>query len=154
MHSIDADVADINAHVEDLPSIGPDSKFVLPAEGLRGRLELSWGEGTSRGLACDLASPGYTAMRDAFTTVTGGCEPMAITGTLPCIRDLQDAGFDVQTLGFGLLKTYHANDEYGLLSDFADGFRVLARVIANMDSQAQPEAAPASKRARTGHAAA
>ena len=144
MRASDADVADNNAHVDQLPTIGPDSKFVLEAEGLRGHLELTWGEGTSRGIACDLSSPGYAAMRDAFTEVTGSCKPMAITGTLPCIADLQDAGFDVQTLGFGLMKTYHALNECGNLSDFAAGFRVLAKVIENMD--AQPEQ-PTTKRA-------
>lgn len=147
MRAVEADVADINANIETaLPTLGPASRFALPDEGLRGRLSLTWGEGTSRGLACDLSSPGYAAMRDAFVAVTGECEPMAITGTLPCIRDLQDAGFDVQTLGFGLMRTYHANNEFGLLSDFRDGFRVLARMIVNMDAQRQE---PASKRART-----
>jgi acetylornithine deacetylase len=156
MRAIDADVADINAHIEALPTLGPDSRFVLPDEGLRGRVELTWAEGTSRGLACNLESPGYAAMRDAFVTVTGECDPMAITGTLPCVADLPDAGFDVQTLGFGLMKTYHANNEYGMLPDFADGFRVLARIVHNMDTDAQagkPATAvggsPASKRART-----
>jgi acetylornithine deacetylase len=111
--SVEDDVADINEHIEDLATLGPDSRFVLPDEGLRGRLALSWGAGTSRGLACDLASPGYAAMRDAFVAVTGECEPMAITGTLPCIRDLQDAGFDVQTLGFGLMRTCVARRRRG-----------------------------------------
>jgi acetylornithine deacetylase len=99
MRAIDADVADINANVDKLPTIGPDSRFVLEAEGLRGQLQLTWGSGTSRGLACDLSSPGYAAMRDAFVDITGSCKPMAITGTLPCIADLKDAHFDVQTLG-------------------------------------------------------
>ena len=81
-------------------------------------------------MACNLASPGYAALKDAFIAVTGKCEPMAITGSLPCIRDLQDAGFDVQTVGFGLMKVYHANDEFGLLSDFKTGFKVLARVVS------------------------
>lgn len=118
------------------------------AEGLRGQLELTWGEGMSRGVACNLSSPGYAAMRDAFQEVTGSCKPMAITGTLPCIADLQDAGFDVQTLGFGLMKTYHALNECAKLSDMATGFRVLAQIIANMDGQPQPEAQPSTKRAK------
>jgi len=33
----------------------------------------------------------------------------------------QDEGYDVQTLGFGKMSTYHANNEYCLLSDFAKG---------------------------------
>lgn len=42
---------------------------------------------------------GFKALCDAFTAVVGDCKPFSITGSLPCIRDLQDAGFDVQTLG-------------------------------------------------------
>lgn len=61
---------------------------------------------------------------------------MAITGSLPCIKDLQDCGFDVQTLGFGLLKAYHANDEYALLGDFAIGYKVLEGIVENMNSAA------------------
>lgn len=142
------------------------------AEGLRGHLELVWGEGMSRGVACNLSSPGYAAMRDAFEKVSGSCKPMAITGTLPCacprygccsslaltraphsyaaagIADLQDAGFDVQTLGFGLMRTYHALNECAKLSDMATGFRVLAQIIANMDGQPQPETQPSTKRAK------
>lgn len=42
--------------------------------------------------------------------MTGDCKPYSITGSLPCIRDLQEAGFDVQTLGFGKLAAYHSNN--------------------------------------------
>jgi acetylornithine deacetylase len=47
---------------------------------------------------------------EAFSAVTGDCKPYSITGSLPCIRDLQEAGFDVQTLGFGKLAAYHSNN--------------------------------------------
>lgn len=73
---------------------------------------------------------GFKALVEAFTEVTGSCAPYSITGSLPCIRELQEAGFDVQTLGFGKLAAYHANDEYGLMSDFEKGFRVLASLLA------------------------
>jgi acetylornithine deacetylase len=68
---------------------------------------------------------GFKALVEAFTEVAGDCKPYSITGSLPCIRDLQEAGFDVQTMGFGKLAAYHANNEYGFLSDFKKGFRVL-----------------------------
>lgn len=73
---------------------------------------------------------GFKALVDAFTEVLGDCKPYSITGSLPCIRDLQDAGFDVQTLGFGKLAAYHANNEYAFLSDFRKGFKVLAILIS------------------------
>jgi len=53
---------------------------------------------------------GFKALCDAFTAVTGDCKPFSITGSLPCIRDLQEAGFDVQTMGFGKLAAYHSNN--------------------------------------------
>jgi acetylornithine deacetylase len=53
-------VDDINANLETLPSScrGPCSKYVLPDEGLRGRLQLEFFDSTSRGIACSLDSPG------------------------------------------------------------------------------------------------
>ena len=54
-----------------------------------------------------------------------------------CMQDLQDEGYDVQTTGFGLMKTYqHANNEYAYLSDYRDGFNILTRLIERMDAAA------------------
>jgi hypothetical protein len=40
---------------------------------------------------------GYHALVAAFSEVLGKpCEPFSITGSLPCIRELQEEGFDVQ----------------------------------------------------------
>ena len=36
-------------------------------------------------------------------------------------------------IGFGLMKTYHADNEYCLLSDQAKGFRILRGVIERME---------------------
>ncbi len=65
----------------------------------------------------------------AFEEVYGAAKPYSITGSLPCIRELQEAGYDVQTMGFGKLATYHAVNEYCLLSDFRKGLRTLAALI-------------------------
>jgi len=35
--------------------------------------------------------------------------------------------------GFGLMKTYHADNEFCLLSDMANGFRILRGVIAQLE---------------------
>ena len=48
---------------------------------------------------------------------------------------MEQAGFDVHTLGFGLMKTYHANDEYASLADFALGHKVLAQTLLNLNSK-------------------
>ena len=42
----------------------------------------------------------------------------------------------MQTTGFGLMKTYHANNEYAYLSDYRDGFNILTRLIKRMDAAA------------------
>ena len=45
MAAVDGYVADLNANLGALPTRGPMSKYALPAEGLSGRLELTWGDG-------------------------------------------------------------------------------------------------------------
>lgn len=72
---------------------------------LVGALALLWQQ--IGGCSCPA---GFKALCEAFTSVTGDCKPYSITGSLPCIRDLQEAGFDVQTLGFGKLAAYHSNN--------------------------------------------
>ena len=78
---------------------------------------------------------GYRALVAAFEAVTGSCAPYSITGSLPCIRDLQDAGFDVQTMGFGKLSAYHANNEFALLPDLKKGFKVMATLAAKYEKK-------------------
>lgn len=131
MARVQSYVTDINADLGQLPTRGPASKYELPEEGLKGRLVLKFHEAIGKGVACNLESPGYHAMAAAFEEVYGSCKPYAITGSLPCIRDLQDAGFDVQTIGFGKLSTYHALNEYCLLSDFVKGMRTLCAIVRN-----------------------
>jgi acetylornithine deacetylase len=54
------------------------------------------------GLACDLDSIGFKALRNATEKIIGFCKPLADTGTLPLVADLKSAGYDVQTIGYGL----------------------------------------------------
>lgn len=35
----------------------------------------------------------------------------------------------MQTMGFGKLAAYHANNEYALLSDFKKGFQILVTLL-------------------------
>eukprot|EP00775_Hariotina_reticulata_P001518 gene1518-1855_t len=134
-YDVDEVIAKVRSYVDDMNANpnglvtgnrGPCSLYKLPEEGLEGRLELKFFDHVGKGVACDLESNGFKALVDAFNEVTGDCKPYSITGSLPCIRDLQEAGFDVQTLGFGKLAAYHSNNEYGLLSDFKKGYKVLA----------------------------
>ncbi|KAF8096766.1 hypothetical protein N665_0301s0014 [Sinapis alba] len=125
-------VDDINSNIEKLATRGPVSKYVLPEENLRGRLTLSFDE-ASAGVACNLDSRGFHVLCKATEEVVGHVKPYSITGTLPLIRDLKDEGFDVQTSGYGLMATYHAKNEYCLLTDMCQGFDVFVRIISQLE---------------------
>ncbi|XP_024377882.1 acetylornithine deacetylase [Physcomitrium patens] len=126
-------VEDINANIEDLDSRGPVSKYNILELGIRGRLSLEFGEAALSGVACNLDSPGFHALCKATEEIVGYVKPYSITGSLPCIRELQDEGYDVQTIGYGLMKTYHAQNEYCLLSDMQQGFAVLTNMISQLE---------------------
>ncbi|CAD6249886.1 unnamed protein product [Miscanthus lutarioriparius] len=130
-------VEDINERLETiLDTCGPVSKYILPDENLRGRLEITFDGDVMNGVACNLESRGYHALCKATKEIVGHVEPYSITGSLPLIRELQDEGFDVQTAGYGLLKTYHAKNEYCLFSDMAQGFQVFLSIISQLEEEA------------------
>jgi acetylornithine deacetylase len=118
--------------VSRLPTQGP-SRFELPAEGLRGTVSLSWLGHPYKGIACDLNSRGYKALCDAVRAVLGKVKPYSTTGGLPLVKDLQDAGFDVQITGFGREETYHAPNEFGVLSEFEAGSRIMTHILNAFD---------------------
>nr|GMD78257.1 acetylornithine deacetylase [Ipomoea batatas] len=125
-------VDDLNANIDKLDTRGPVSKYALPDENLRGRLSISFDEASS-GVACNLESRGFQVLCKATEEIVGHVKPYSITGTLPLIRDLQDEGFDVQTSGYGLMATYHAKNEYCLLTDMCQGYGVFASIISQLE---------------------
>lgn len=125
-------VDDINSNIDKLDSRGPVSKYVLPDENLRGRISIKFEEPMS-GVACNLDSVGFHVLCKATKDVVGHVKPYSITGSLPLIRELQDEGFDVQTAGYGLMVTYHAKNEYCLLSDMAQGYQVFVSIISQLE---------------------
>lgn len=126
-------VDDLNANIDKLDTRGPVSKYVLPDENLRGRIEISFEESIMSGVACDIESRGYLVLCKATEEVVGYVKPYSITGSLPLIRELQDGGFDVQTSGYGLMATYHAKNEYCLFSDMRQGFQVFVSIISQLE---------------------
>ena len=42
---------------------------------------------------------------------------------------------DIQLTGFGLSATYHADNEYALLSDMKNGYRVFHRIVAALNAE-------------------
>jgi len=139
--AVEGYVADLNAGLEDIPTRGPVSKFILESDGDeskdnsrdRAKLTLEWGTHEMSGVACDLTSPGFSALKNAFQEVRGTATPFSITGSLPLVADLKAAGFDLQICGFGLSSTYHADNEYCTLTDMKNAVKVLARFVANLN---------------------
>ncbi|KAK8626264.1 hypothetical protein V6N13_133915 [Hibiscus sabdariffa] len=109
----------INENISKLDTRGPVSKYILHDENIRGSLTLTFDEAMS-GVACDLDSRGFHVLCKATEETVGHVKPYSITGSLPLIRELKDEGFDVQTSGYGLMATYHAKNEYCLLSDMCE----------------------------------
>lgn len=56
-------------------------------------------------------------------------KPESLTGSLPCIGELKEAGFDVQICGYGVEEVYHGLDEYCNLSDMKQGYEIFVKVI-------------------------
>lgn len=145
MRKVQTYVDDINDNIDTLvPTRGPCSKYVLDGDDVdvkRGKIEFTWTdtEQTVRqmeGIACDLQSPGLQAIMDATKEVKGDVKSYSINGSLPLVREMQNEGFDIQISGYGLSKTYHADNEYALLSDMQDAFQILLRVISINDDKA------------------
>jgi len=131
--AIESYVADLNLDPSVLPVRGNYSKYVLPDEKLKARLELTWLGPGENGIACNIDSVGFEAIRRATEEVIGYVKPYAINGSLPVVRWLQDNGFDVQISGYGLSSRYHAENEYAELEDMKRGTRILSRVISILE---------------------
>jgi len=138
---MEAWVKDLNENIEKLPRRGPMSGYVLEGEDIdvkRGKIELEWGATledarSMEGIACNMDSPGFKALVDATAAVKGKATPYAITGSLPLVRKMQREGFDLQVTGYGLSKTYHADNEYCLLSDMKDAFKILTLLLVKSE---------------------
>jgi len=136
-------VEDINNNLEQLPTRGAVSKYILPddphSEFKRGKLEIKWGQTLEEaqsyeGIACDLEADGHKALVQATTEAKGSAAPYSITGSLPLVRNLQRQGYNLNLTGFGLVATYHANNEYCLISDMVQGYEILLRIMALLAS--------------------
>jgi acetylornithine deacetylase len=112
---------------------GPSSKYTLPNENLTGKLEFTFDEHYFEGIACSLESVGFKSLAAAITDVLGEAKPFSISGSLPLVRDLQRAGFDLTLIGFGKSSVYHGDNEFCQLSDMKNAIKILARTIINVE---------------------
>lgn len=104
--SIEGYVAEINADPSILPSHGPFSKYVLPAEGRQGTIELTWPTQGEDGIACNLTSEGALALNSATekvkivqswsleptTTILRLCDARVDTAVVRCCAALRCVG--------------------------------------------------------------
>jgi len=137
-HALEQVVAEINADPSILSTRGPASKYVLDAgtpEERKGVCSLQWGGHCLQGVACDITSRGFKALKNSFTTVMGEVKPYSICGSLPLVREMKDEGFDIQITGFGLSSVYHGDNEYCLLSDMCNAFKVLHQIAVEMEKE-------------------
>ncbi len=109
----------------------PGFPRVRLADGRRAQLSLTIDGRPIPGVACRLDSPGHLALTGAIRAVRGeaGLQPFSMTGSLPMVAELARRGYDVQITGFGESAAYHAPNEWAKLSDFADGYAVLMRLL-------------------------
>jgi len=119
-------------------SHGPFSTYTLSEEKekQRGVIDLSWVVAPINGVACSIESVGHQALLTATNDVLGGCEPYSLTGSLPLVRDLQEAGYDLQICGYGLAKKYHAVNESASLSDMKRAVKIIGRILSIIEKNA------------------
>ena len=60
-----------------------------------------------QGIACNLDSDGFKKLEEATKEVMGECKPYSITGSLPLVGDLKEAGFDIQVGQHEKLLAYY-----------------------------------------------
>ena len=138
MAAVEGYVKEVNEGIEKLPRHGPCSKYVLPSEGRRGKIELEWASPEPmRGIACDIDSPGFFALESSCRSIRGSSKPYSICGSLPLVQDMKEAGFDLQITGFGLSSTYHADNEYCQLSDMKNAMKILSLFVSKLESHAE-----------------
>jgi acetylornithine deacetylase len=141
-------VKDLNESIEELPVKGPYSKFALDDsvavndnELRRGVVELKW-NGTMEsfnlyaGVAVSLSSEGHKALVQSVRESYAGCKPFSVSGSLPLVKSMQKAGFDIQLIGFGLMSVYHGVNEYCKLTDMQKAYEVLHRLICLLEKTA------------------
>jgi acetylornithine deacetylase len=61
--------------------------------------------------------------------------PFRFVHAVPCaLYTTHHTRADVQLCGFGLSSTYHADNEYALLSDMKDGYQVFCRILGALNA--------------------
>jgi acetylornithine deacetylase len=145
MDTVDTYIKDLNEGAMEtcLPCHGPYSKYEIDVptdtpgktERVRGKLSLKFLDRKEpmRGMYCDLKSPGFKALKDSIFEIKGTVECESLTGSLPLVQDMKEAGFDLQMVGFGMSSKYHRPNEACKLSEMVDATKVLSGFVSKVD---------------------
>ena len=114
---------------------GPHSKYVLSEEngGNKGKVTLKWTFPGENGIACNIDSIGFAALKKATEEVLGKVVPYSIGGSLPLVSDLQAQGFDVMIAGYGFSSKYHADNESVSVDCMRQAMKILGKVVATVN---------------------
>jgi acetylornithine deacetylase len=124
-------VEEMNNDLSSIPTRGP-SGYKL-ADGTIGKLEVDFPSTPYPGIACNIDSKGFSALKESTEEVIGECKPYSIGGSLPLVRELQQAGFDVQICGYGKSHVYHGDNEFCLLSDMKKATDIFSAMINKLN---------------------
>jgi acetylornithine deacetylase len=111
-----------------LPSFHENFPYKLD-DGSRVRFDLKWLKEPYIGVACDMKSIGFKMLSDATMKVHGSMDFTSCCGSLPLISTLNDMGFDMQIIGYGVDKAYHANNEFCKFSWMKEGYDIIKLII-------------------------
>lgn len=117
-----------NTHV-DLPKLHESFNTIVGDNELQ--YKLTWLGEPYEGIACDMNSIGFELIDNATRKVMNDMKVVSCCGSLPLIKDLQDDGFDMQIIGYGVGEVYHAKDEYCTFSGMSNGYDIILDVINN-----------------------
>lgn len=98
-------------------------------------IEFNWDETFYKPFIADMNSPAFTNMIQAMKEIRKKVQPFSALGSLPLLYELQEEGFSLVPIGFGRQKAYHAPNEFCMLSEMADGYRVLLKTIELFEEQ-------------------
>ncbi|XP_019863918.1 PREDICTED: acetylornithine deacetylase-like [Amphimedon queenslandica] len=131
-------VEELNNDLSILPCRGPCSKYDITdtATGASFRAKLTFTiEGAPlKGIACNMDSPAFKHLHAATLEVLGESKPFSICGSLPLVGDLQKAGFDIQTSGYGHSHVYHGDNEYCSISSMQNAMKILSKILDKYNS--------------------
>lgn len=93
------------------------------------KLDFKWVFGPYCGIACDNKSYGYNLIKEATLKHHDNCKGCSDLGAVPLVKEMQDAGIDIQIIGYGNGDAYHANNEYCTISGMEKGFNILRTLL-------------------------